>query len=195
MNQRLRLHLHEVAVLIGTARLAPPSLMDELFRSEEDEDTSGTADADSKPRQAAAPATLTATMATIPSPSKSKFSFLRGGGGDLLMSPPSGSTRRTTPSTPTSSSRYDRRRGRDVRIAVVPLDSLLLYALRRICLSPHTSELILATYADGNYGNHPLPVQIKILLPAGGWRRPTHVPPLRLNEEDHPLHTYVIVAL
>ena len=29
-NQRLRLHLHEVAVPIGTARLAPPSLQQTL---------------------------------------------------------------------------------------------------------------------------------------------------------------------
>ena len=35
------------------ARLAPPSLADKLFRSEEDEDTSGTADTDLKQRQAA----------------------------------------------------------------------------------------------------------------------------------------------
>ena len=51
-NLRLRLHLHEVVVPIGTARLAPPSLADELFRSEEDEDTSGTANTDPKQRQA-----------------------------------------------------------------------------------------------------------------------------------------------
>ena len=45
------LHLHEFVVPIipiGTARLVPPSLTDELFRSEEDEDTSGTADTDTK---------------------------------------------------------------------------------------------------------------------------------------------------
>ena len=33
--------------------MAPPSLADELFRSEEDEDTSGTSDTDLKQRQAA----------------------------------------------------------------------------------------------------------------------------------------------
>ena len=43
-NQCLHLHLNEVIVPIGTARLALLSLADELFRSEEDEDTSGTAD-------------------------------------------------------------------------------------------------------------------------------------------------------
>ena len=47
-NQHLRLHLHDIVVPIGTARLAPPSLADELFRSKEDEDTSGTADTDPK---------------------------------------------------------------------------------------------------------------------------------------------------
>ena len=52
-NIRLRLHLHEVIVPIGTARLAPPSLTDELLHSEEDKDTSGTADTDPKQRQAA----------------------------------------------------------------------------------------------------------------------------------------------
>ena len=52
-NLRLRLHSHEVVVQIGTARLAPPSLADKLFRSEEDEDASGTADMDPKQRQAA----------------------------------------------------------------------------------------------------------------------------------------------
>ena len=52
-NLRLRLHLHEVVVPIGTARLALPSLADELFHSEEDQDTSGTADTDPKQRQAA----------------------------------------------------------------------------------------------------------------------------------------------
>ena len=51
-NLRLRLHLHKVVVPIGTARLAPPSLADELLRTEEDEDTSGTADTDPKQRQA-----------------------------------------------------------------------------------------------------------------------------------------------
>ena len=52
-NIRLRLHLHEVIVPIGTARLAPPSLVDKLLHSEEDEDTSGTVDTDAKQRQAA----------------------------------------------------------------------------------------------------------------------------------------------
>ena len=51
-NIRLRLHLHKVIVLIGTARLTPPSLADELLHSK-DEDTSGTADTDPKQRQAA----------------------------------------------------------------------------------------------------------------------------------------------
>ena len=51
-NLRLRLHLHEVIVPIDTARLASPSLADELLHSEEDEDTSGTADTDPKQRQA-----------------------------------------------------------------------------------------------------------------------------------------------
>ena len=50
---KLRLHLREVVVLIGTARLEPPSLADELFRSEDDEDTSVTANLDLKQRQAA----------------------------------------------------------------------------------------------------------------------------------------------
>ena len=45
-NILLRLHLHEFIVPIGTARLAPPSLADELLHSEEDEDTSGTAGAE-----------------------------------------------------------------------------------------------------------------------------------------------------
>ena len=45
-NQRLRLHLHEVAVPVGTARLALPSLADKFFRSEEEEDTIGTANTD-----------------------------------------------------------------------------------------------------------------------------------------------------
>ena len=44
---------HKVAVPVGTARLAPPSLADELLHSEEDEDTSGTAGTDPKQRQAA----------------------------------------------------------------------------------------------------------------------------------------------
>ena len=52
-NLRLRLHLHEVVVPIGTASLAPPSLADELLYSEEDEDPSGTADTDPKQRHAA----------------------------------------------------------------------------------------------------------------------------------------------
>ena len=42
-----------VIVPIGTARLAPPYLTDEIFRSKEDEDTSGTANTDPKQRQAA----------------------------------------------------------------------------------------------------------------------------------------------
>ena len=125
-------------------RRPPPSLTDKLFCSEEDKDTSGTANMDSKPRQAAAPATPTATTATSPSPSKSKFSVARGGGGDLLIPPPSGAMRRTTPSTPTSSSRYDQRRGGDVRIALVLLESRLLDALCRRGLCPPDSELILA---------------------------------------------------
>ena len=48
-----RLHFHEVAVLIYTARLALPYLADKLFCSEEDKDTSGTADTDPNQRQAA----------------------------------------------------------------------------------------------------------------------------------------------
>ena len=42
-----------MVVPIGTSRLAPPSLPDELIHSEKDEDTSGTADTDPKQRQAA----------------------------------------------------------------------------------------------------------------------------------------------
>ena len=68
--------------------LAPPSLADKLFFSEEDEGTSGTANTDLKLRQAAEPATPTETTATIPSPSKSKSSFLQGVGLDLLILPP-----------------------------------------------------------------------------------------------------------
>ena len=52
-NLRLRLHLHEFVVPIDTARLAPPSIADKLFHSEEDEDTSGTADTNPKQRHAA----------------------------------------------------------------------------------------------------------------------------------------------
>ena len=52
-NLRLRVHLHEFVVPIDTARLAPPSITDEFFDSEEDEDTSGTADTDPKQRHAA----------------------------------------------------------------------------------------------------------------------------------------------
>ena len=44
--------MHEFVVPIDTARLAPPSIADELFHSEEDEDTSGTADTDPKQRHA-----------------------------------------------------------------------------------------------------------------------------------------------
>ena len=57
---------------------------------------------------------------------------------------PSGATRRTTPSAPTSSSHYDKRRGGDVRITVVPLYARLLDALRQSVLCPHASEMILA---------------------------------------------------
>ena len=52
-NLRLRLHLHEFVVPVGTARLTPPYLADELLHSKEDEDTSGTAETDPKQRQAA----------------------------------------------------------------------------------------------------------------------------------------------
>ena len=52
-NQSLQLHLHEDVGPIGTARLARPSLTDELFRSEEDEDTSRTANTDPKKIQTA----------------------------------------------------------------------------------------------------------------------------------------------
>ena len=105
----------------------------------------GAADTDSKPRQAAALDTPTATTATSPSHYKSKFSFARGVGGDLLISPPSVAMRRTTLSTPTSSAIYNRRKGSDVRIVVVPLDARLLDALRRRGLCLHASKLILAT--------------------------------------------------
>ena len=46
-----QIYVYVYIVLIGTARLAPPSLADELLHSEEDEDTSGTADTDLKQRQ------------------------------------------------------------------------------------------------------------------------------------------------
>ena len=62
---------------------------------------------------------------------------------NILIPPPSVTTRMTTHSTPTSLSQYDRRRGGDVRIAVVPLDTRILYALRQRGLCPHASELIL----------------------------------------------------
>ena len=136
--RRDRGHVNNILLVpVGTARLAPTSLAEELSRYKEDKDTSVTVDMDSKPRQAAAPATLTATTETSPSPSKSKFSFVGGGGGDLLINPPSTETRRTSPATPTSSLRYDQKRGDDVRIAVVPLDARLLDALHQRGRCPH----------------------------------------------------------
>ena len=85
------------------------------------------------------------------------------GGVDLLISPPSGATKSTTPSTHTSSLRYDRRRGGDVRIAVVPIDARILDTLRRRGLCPPASQLIPAPLYPSTPLNNTIEVSVLLL--------------------------------